>query len=449
MDQNNTGSNNGNQGQGGQWNGGAPGWNGGAPGWNGGGGGGGNGGNWGPPPGWGNYGGYQGGGGNGGWNEGGWGNGQRQTVRCFNCGQSGHYARECPMRRQGGGFYQGGGGEGGGGGGFGMGNALGGRPSNGVRATAPAVQAATPTVALSKELEESFGAMTTFFKLSLDEKNKVEAAKKEEEDRRKEEGARRKQLELEKIEKEDAKRIEQEKKQDKAKKEVDRLWDIRKMFGEQRVFLRKEVKKAVNEEITDMVKSGGKKLTGDDDEWEEWPEDEEEDHEAEEEDHMNRRRKRAPTQQGGTESSPPVETPPKSARGGTSRQPVFAVVSPVEPERKTRGRPKRKETQSLILDPWAGAFCSVDFNSKISYKVAIVRYLGNKVCPELKMMYRKEGIEWRARKDEAVEELAELRVMQSVFEVASVPGGRVPRVSEPEIRVAIVADHKERAGGVE
>ncbi|GBG82054.1 hypothetical protein CBR_g34333 [Chara braunii] len=264
-----------------------------------------------------------------------------------------------------------------------------------------------PVVKLSKELEESFGAMASFFKLSLDEKNRAEAAKKEKEERKKRD-------EQERIEKVEITRAELAKKEEEQKKEADRDWTIPKLFSEQRVFLQKEVKKAVNEEIHDMVNKKGKKVM-EGDECEEWEEEQEEE-EEEEELAASRRRKRVPTQERKMDNGSPNETPPKATRGNCSRQPVFQVASPVEQERKGRGRPKKKDTGSLIMDPWGGAPCSADFRNKVSYEIAVVKFVGKKLCPKLKEMCKKEGAAWRGKKDEAVEELAELRVMQSVFE---------------------------------
>ncbi|GBG90909.1 hypothetical protein CBR_g51416 [Chara braunii] len=204
--------------RGGGWNGSGPGWNDGGAGWNGGG------------PGGGNWG----------------GGGGRRNVKCYNCGQCGNYSRDCMMPRQGGGggYQQGNGQPQGGAPGQGWNGAGSGSVATGNEGGGGA---SALVVKLSTELEESFGAMASFFKLSLEEKAKANAAKKEEEERLKRE-------EFERVAKEEAKRIELEKKGEEEKKEADRNWSIRKLFSEQPVFLRKEVKSAVNEELHEMVK---------------------------------------------------------------------------------------------------------------------------------------------------------------------------------------------------
>ncbi|GBG72359.1 hypothetical protein CBR_g11937 [Chara braunii] len=258
----------------------------------------------------------------------------------------------------------------------------------------------------------------------------ADAAKKEEEERLKRE-------EFEGVAKEEAKRIELEKKGEEEKKEADRNWSIRKLFSEQRVFLRKEVRSAVNEELYEMVKQEGKKLMkeGGGDEWEEedGDEEEEDEEEEEEEERVCRRGKRVVVPPGANGVSPPAETPPKAVRGTSSRQPVFVEASPVEEGRKARGRPKKKEVPSLELDPWNGVPCSADYRNRTSYKVAVAKFVLRKLVPEVKMMCRREGIVWRGKKNEAVEELTELRVMHSVFESAPATGMGVRDSDLPKV----------------
>ncbi|GBG88694.1 hypothetical protein CBR_g48223 [Chara braunii] len=283
-----------------------------------------------------------------------------RQVKCYECGEFGHYKSHCPRSQ---GRYGGGGG----------------------------------ALTVSRELEESLSYVGRMAKQLLEQQKEAEEAKREAEKKLKKE-------EEEKAAKEEEVRIAMAKKQAKEDKEKRRRWELKKLLAEQREEHKEKFEKIVG--LSRKLK-GVSIETKKKDKVKEMPSSssEQDDEDVEEATPLKDKRKRRDST-GAVENSPPVETPKKL---GKKKE----VETPVSQKRKGRGRPTKADSQAAQLargvDPWEGVPIGEKYATEVGYRKAVRKTIASSYPETLKEMCKGASLPFYGVND-AVDTLLELRV---------------------------------------
>ncbi|GBG66508.1 hypothetical protein CBR_g63091 [Chara braunii] len=283
--------------------------------------------------------------------------GNTRQVKCYECGEPGHYKSQCPrLHRQGG-----------------------------------------EIVTMSRELEDSLASVGRMARQLLDQQRETEEARREAEEKKKRE-------EDERIAKEEAVRIEMEKKQAKEEKEQKRQWATKKILAEQREEYEEKLAKIVRSGLKGVTIGGKKKKK----EAVQAPSlGSEEDNEGEEEATPLKDKRKRRESTGAAVNSPPVEGTPKQEKLENVGTPGSARA------KKGRGRPSRADTQAARMekgqDPWEGVPMGDKYATEAAFRKAVRKTLGSFYPDTLKIMCMGAGLPFYGVND-AVDVLTELRV---------------------------------------
>ncbi|GBG70970.1 hypothetical protein CBR_g8270 [Chara braunii] len=318
-----------------------------------------------------------------------------RPVKCYECGELGHYKSQCPRLQ---GRFGGGGG----------------------------------ILNLSREIEESLSAVGKMAKQVLDKQREVEAGKQEAE-------AKLKKEEEEKAKREEEARVALEKKQAKEEKEKKKNWELRKLLAKQAEEYELKMEKLVGlskklKGVTIGTKERGKmkKVSS--------SSEDADDDEAEEEATplKDKRKRRDPT--GGAVNSPPVETPKKHGK-------QEGVDTPTSQRRKGRGRPSKADAQAARMekgeDPWEGVPMGEKFATEAAYRKVVRRAIGSFYPETLKLMCKGAGLPFYGVND-AIDTLTELRVT-NCYRGKKAPSQSSSRTTEDEQIRGEIQDPQDRA----
>ncbi|GBG71607.1 hypothetical protein CBR_g9023 [Chara braunii] len=283
-----------------------------------------------------------------------------RQVKCYECGEIGHYKSRCPKPQA----HQG--------------------SSGG-------------TVSLSRDLENSLSAMGRMAKQLLEQQKQADDAKREAE-------VRKAQEEAEKAATEEEARVAMAKKLQKKDKEKRRQWEIRKLLAQQTAEFEAKLEKMMGLTKKMKVVSIGKKK----EEVGATPPLSSAESEEEEEELATplKDKQKWRDSTGAVENSPPVKTPKKHGK-------MEDVGTPVSQKKKGRGRPAKAESQVARLvtgeDPWEGVPTREKYATEAAFRKAVRKTIGSFYPETLKVMCRGAGLPFYGVND-AIDALAKLRV---------------------------------------